>query len=563
VIYSLASPSADLDTMISTSTQSCPQSARPARRVPKAVRRIAMLVAVLWLAAGCSHNIVHDENRDKQAQALKKTVAEAHLAGTVNALENTFAELAAREEARALDRAGYLFDLELRTVARAPSLASTFTEKDGGVDGLLTVIRARLAALGIDRVADKDLETFRVLDVRMTARTRALEVDLIEFHGAVGHRFAGCAEIYAASTSPAQGSDQPSAAFVASIAAGKRALVPGKFQALFERCKAIEAVRADRDRFLAEDKLLRKLYRRVDEIERQITAYDASRRLAEADLAKAKANFRDSGADGAAEGGRASKLELVEQQAQSLGDLVQIVAAGNSVFGLAGAQVVATERLERLETILGVVAGTPSDGKAKLTVDEQVSLAIVRDLPMLADEADKLLRDARKPRVVPFLAAIEQQRLVVKGFEAAQAAKRKQAAALRGELQSALQESVALVRVLQPLTKDSSWGGRSVGDLGKSLAGGDKRVFERALAIYADEVRLFRTDTAVWAARATAAQYEEGLARSKFAAEQWDALVDTMAAVLADYYAAGIKTSDLAEFFKALGLVVIGIGVAQ
>jgi hypothetical protein len=562
VIYWPASPSARLDTMISTLARPCPQLARPTRRMPEAARRAGMLVAVLWLAAGCAHNIVYDENRDKQAQALKKTVAEAHLAGTVNALEKTFAELAAREEARALDRAGYLFDLELRTVARAPSLVSTFTES-AGVDGLVTVVRARLAALGIDRLADKDLEAFRVLDARMTARARALEVDLIEFHGAVGHRFAGCAEIYAASTNPAQGSEQPSAPFVAGIAAGKRALVPGKFQGLFERCRAIEAVRAERDGFFAEDKLLRKLYRRVDEIERQIAAYDAAQRMAEADLAKATANFRDSGVGGATEGGRGSKLELVEQQAQSLGDLVQIVAAGNSVFGLAGAQVVAAERLKRLETILGVVAGTPSDGKVKLTVDEQVSLAIVRDLPMLADEADKLLKDARKPRVVPFLAAIEQQRLVVKGFEAAQAAKRKQAAAVRGQLQSALQESVALVRVLQPLTRDSSWAGRSVGDLGKNLAGADKRVFERTLAIYADEVRLFRAETAVWAARATAAQYEEGLARSKFAAQQWDALIDTMAAVLADYYAAGIKTSDLAEFFKALGLVVIGIGVAQ
>jgi sulfur transfer protein SufE len=85
----------------------------------------------------------------------------------------------------------------------------------------------------------------------------------------------------------------------------------------------------------------------------------------------------------------------------------------------------------------------------------------------------------------------------------------------------------------------------------------------RALAVYADEVQQHRIDGAVWLVRERSAQYEEGLAQSKSIAAQWDGLMDTQAKVLADYHAAGIKRSDIAEFFKALGLVSIGVGVAQ
>ncbi len=39
--------------------------------------------------------------------------------------------------------------------------------------------------------------------------------------------------------------------------------------------------------------------------------------------------------------------------------------------------------------------------------------------------------------------------------------------------------------------------------------------------------------------------------------------MDMAAKVLADYHTAGIKTADITEFFKGLGLVAIGVGAAQ
>ena len=190
-------------------------------------------------------------------------------------------------------------------------------------------------------------------------------------------------------------------------------------------------------------------------------------------------------------------------------------------------------------------------------------MATVRDLPLLADEADKLLKEAKKPRLVPLLAAIDYQKLVLQGLEEAQRAKRKQADAARKALEAATKEADALVKVLNILEKNSSWKNKSISALDATLSSTEKRELYRALALYADQVQQFRIETAAWKTRGLVAQYEAGLIRSKFSANEWDALIDTMATVLADYHAAGIKNADLAEFFKALGLVAIGIGVAQ
>jgi hypothetical protein len=173
------------------------------------------------------------------------------------------------------------------------------------------------------------------------------------------------------------------------------------------------------------------------------------------------------------------------------------------------------------------------------------------------------LADAAKPRLAPFLAAIDHQKLVLQGFEAAKQAKQKQLLAALAQLQASVDEGAALARVLQPLIKDGTWATQSIVALEKSRTPAEKVRLRRALATYADEVQQLRIDGAVWLARERAAQYEEGLAQSKFVAAQWEGLMDTVAKVLADYHASGIKRSEIAEFFKALGLMSIGVGVAQ
>lgn len=518
------------------------------------------LLGVLILGA-CANNVFYDETRDKQSQAAKKAVADAKISDAIANLQTTFNDLAKQEEDHARNRVKQLFDFEISVVSRAPSLAST-AQSDAGVNGLLTTVNARLTRLGLKAATQEGIKSLRTLEVKRNAKLRALEQTQIEFHGAVGHKFASCAEVYSASADPEHKGTLPSKQLLKTIPADRHALAQVKFDALVTDCKALDKVDQDRATLIDETGEIASLSKRLNAVERDIAAYDVAKQLAKADLDAATKDFRTLSA-GTAKAAGPSRSETLSQRTATLQHVVDVIGAADSVFGLAGAQVVAEERLAHLEIVVGALAGTPSGDAVKLSTDEQVAIAVVRDLPALADEADKLLNNARKPRLVPFLAAMEQEQLVVHGYEARQEAMRKQVTAARNQVQAALGEAVALARIKQLLEKDPTWATQSIDQLNRTLSGKDKRDFYTALALYADNVQQYRIDVAVWRSRELAAQYEEGLTRSKYAAAQWDSLLNTIASVLAEYHAAGIKQSDLAEFLKAFGLVVIGIGVAQ
>jgi hypothetical protein len=532
---------------------------RPAWR--GALRAVALL-GVPLLIAGCTHVLLHDERRDKQGQETKKLVAEARIGDTVAALAKSFAEVAELEEARARERAAYLFDAQLRLASRAPSLASKFGEDTPQPNGLLTVVEDRLAKIGLIDGSPEGLRKLRVSALQFTARQLALETTIIEFRGTVGHRFESCEAIFAASADPAAKSETVSNAFLAKLPEDSRALAGLKFPALIEACTKVDQALDDRNRLFAGGEVKR-VYGELDQLQRQLLRYELDMKSASEQVNKAAAALRESGAEAAATPAATGKLETVEARAQRVSDLVRVLSAGDEAGGPGAAHAMASERLASLEAVLGAIAGSSTEASVKLSQDDKVAVAVIRGIPALADEADKLLSQASRPRLVPFVAAIDQQKLVLQGFEAARQAKRKQERALRSELEAMLNEASALASVLAPLKRNGDWAQRSVDQLLDELKGEKKIEFLRALAVYADEVKAYRIDSAVWKVRAEAAQYEEGLARSRYATAQWDALIDTIATVLADYHAAGIKQADLAEFFKALGLVSIGVGVAQ
>jgi len=523
--------------------------------------RSVALLALLLLASGCAHNVFHDENRDKQGQEAKKAVAEARLADAVVSLEKTFADVAAKEEANARDRVAYRFDLELRTVARARSLGSKFDESTQEIDGLRTVAENRLAALGMTSVTPATLKALRAFLPRHRARQQALEVTLADFRGATGHGFASCTLVYAASADPKARADAASERFLAGLPEDRRATARIKFPGVVEDCRRIDELLAEREKHFSSGGIIAQLLDRQDAVEGEIRRYELDRQGAQNALDEAIKAYRSSGA-APAEGDGRTRVEAVEARAARLRSVVASLA-NSGLFGEAGAQAIAKERLDRLETVLGAVAGRGAEGGAALTENQRIAVAIVRDLPALADEADKLLAAAGRPRRVPFLAAIDHQRLVVQGFEAVRATRRGQADAIRRQFDAALSEATALARVLEPIVRHAGWTERSIRDLHANLPRAERLEFMRALGIYADDVQRFRVDGALWRARELSIRYEESLVRSKFAAAQWDNLTATIATVLADYHASGIKRAELAEFFKALGLVAIGIGAAQ
>ena len=526
---------------------------------PVACRLVAALIAPL-LIAGCTHVLIHDERRDQQGQDVKKLVAEARIAGTVTALEKSFAEVAALEETRARDRAAYLFDSELRIASRAPTLTSKFRDEPPQPNGLRTVIEERVTTIGLLDVTPAGLRKLRSLAVQMRIRQEALETTIVEFRGTVGHRFESCTSIYGASDNPDTKSENVSSQFLGKLQQDRRQLAQSKFPALVSHCKRIDQTLEERGKLFAGG-VVKGVYDKLDRVQRDLLKYEIDMKSAREELEKAAKALAE--VETAAKPPGTSKLETIETRARKVSELVHTLSQGGELFGTGAAHAMAAEKLVRLEAVLGAIAGASPDASIALSQDEKVSVAVIRGIPALADEADKLLAEARRPRLVPFVAALDQQKLVLEGFEAGRRAKRKQESIIRSELEVVLNEATALASVLAPLKANADWSQRSVGQLLDQLQGDKKVTFLRALAIYADEVKLYRIEGAVWKVRAEAAQYEEGLARSKYASAQWDALIDTIATVLADYHAAGIKRADLAEFFKALGLVTIGVGAAQ
>lgn len=516
----------------------------------------AALAGAASLLSGCAHSLLYDENRDNQAKAAQKAATEAHVADAVTSLEKAFADVAAKEEAFIRDRETTFFDREIIRVSRAQSLGAKFTDSDSSIDGLFTVLDDRLKELGL-RANPDGLTTLRTNDANMKGARKALITLTTQFLGAYGHRFRNCPEVYASAAGTGTQRTVPSKRLLQSIAAVNRPSIPGAYKDLVDACDRISTI-AKGQVALFDKGAVQDASDQLKTIEGEIAKYEADHEAAKQKIEELSATLPTTPKE-------KSSLEGVEGAAKKIDGAFSTVT---EAFNAAGVQALAEERLQHLQAVVAAIAGSTSeDGKVKLTDSQKRSVAIVRDLPMLNDEANKLFKDAQKPRLVPFLAAIDHEKLVLKGIDAVQDVKRKRYAAVQARQDALLSEAISIGRVLQPLRAKPAWASQSIDALEKQLSGQQNKTelktLYRALATYGDEVRQDRIDAEVWKSRALAAMYEESLVESKFAAAQWDQLMDTIAQVLADYHASGIKQADVAEFFKALGLVTIGVGVAQ
>ena len=519
---------------------------------------VGALVCLGALLSGCAHSLVYDEHRDKQGQAAVKAVEEAHLASTVESMSKAFTEMAAREEASARQRVEQLFEWEMVRVSRAKTLNAAMAESedtDDQVDGLATTLRSRLDKLGLKDLEAATLRTLTGMPNQLRRKIVAFENKRTTFLGAYGVLFNDCISVYAASVDPSARSDVAAEALLKRIPAGNRADANAAFKPLVSDCKDIDQLMTNWSALFAKGSV-KELAGELDQLARKELTYQAQKAKAAADLAAARKAAEPVIA--AAKPG-AEKLAAVESEAQKL---LRIVAQARQVNDIAGAEVLAADKLDHLEKLLSSLAGTSSDAKVQLSEDELLTVGLVRGLPGLRDDAKKLFAEAAKPRLVPFLAAIDYQKQVIENIEAVRVVDRKYLDLRRAQLRAALEEAVALSSVLQSI-ETNRWGDKSVSQLNTQLSGNDKRLFYEALGTYGDGVRQARVEQAVLNSRAVAAIYERNLVNSRHAAAQWDALMDLSAKVLADYHAAGIKSADIAEFFKALGLVAIGVGVAQ
>jgi hypothetical protein len=162
--------------------------------------------------------------------------------------------------------------------------------------------------------------------------------------------------------------------------------------------------------------------------------------------------------------------------------------------------------------------------------------------------------------------------LAVQGFEARAALLERRAALRRQQLEAVRSELLALARarrVLGPppqgvigVSVDLT---RSFDDAVADGGEGNRRraaLFE-SLALYFDHALYHRGRVAALELAYNGTTDEMVMLQSRSAAAQWSSLMKNMAAVVAEYHAAGIKPADLAEFLKGFGLVVIGSQVGK
>ena len=544
------------------------------------ISRALASVAVVAALGGCAHSLVYNEARDKQGQEAKRAATEVKMADKVRALEKTHAEVAKLEEQSATSLAQMLRDRELLNVARAKSLRAVGDiDSPDNFDGLLTVLENRMALLGAkagkgDTNLDgkgirncgplecASLSTIQDTPVRLRAERRSFELSRAEFRAFMGYDFRTCADVDAAKD--AKNPATLNATFAAKFAAAARqskSFVDAYYKALADVCMKMVANEKAFSDALEPKKEIGTVLADANRAEKEVADHKAQLVKAEADLAGAIKEFSDEEKKLAVN--KENPLSKLEERANKLKTVVENVKKIAGTVSDAGSHATAQALVDKLDTVLGAVAGQDAANQ-KLDPDDRAAVAFVRAIPELAGEADKLLKEAGGARLVPFAIARDHYRLTVKGFEDELAVKTRRADTLRSRADAMTHELEALVLAHYNLTNDKrAWETQSLAQLNGLPNAADRQQLYQGLAIYWDEVFLHRSKEQMWKARARALRYEEGLARSAAAAQQWDNLIGGVGTVLADYHASGVKPSDITEFLKVLGLVYIGTRIGR
>lgn len=524
-------------------------------------RMPAWLAVVFALAgAGCANPIFYNDARDKQGQALGKAVSQVDLVAVVSELDGKFIALRQLEADTLKARQATNRNLEIALVASA------------GAEGTET-LSARYVRPLLDRRLERLLGA--VPDAAEMDRVRAGlaedgEVDrqaqskLRAFNAMSGLNIDSCAAADRIATS--NGDIQAQA--LAGVSAGKQ--VPSKllFKDAHAKCKATRTI------FTAptETSLLRTLIDQRDRDEMVVEQYRKALQTQQERLASALRDYE-------------IEAKALQPKADDAGFRAQLTAAADRLkdridalrsaaqpgqLGAAFAQAEAIERLDALSNVLGALASGASD-PAQLSASQLQAVALVRLIPSVADDANKLLQDAKRPRLGPLLLAKEQQRLAVEGFAAQLALLERKAAIRQKQVDAARDEVFALARARRALGPPAVGKGATV-DLGKTIdealvdpeQGGRRRVaLYESFALYFDHAQTHRVQQEMLDLEANGITDEIVIAQSRSAAKMWQSLMSNMASILADYHSAGIKPADLAEFVKGIGLFYIGYGAGK
>lgn len=250
----------------------------------------------------------------------------------------------------------------------------------------------------------------------------------------------------------------------------------------------------------------------------------------------------------------------VDKAIAKLGALVDKIKSAQDAFS---AKLLTEERLASLDGFLttykDVVAGKAVEDGNRFAI----ALAV---FPDIRDKARKSLRDAQKPNLVPLTL---QKNVELAKLQAAQKDidLREQVVAERtAQLDSLHAQVDALVAALGAFNDASVQAQTGKPVLEVMSATGDSGLearikLWRASTKYLDAQGRLRAETSKAYYRISALEHEKVLTRVESGINQWKAIIDPSVDLMAGYGAAGLKSSDLIELFKAATLLWIGAGV--
>jgi hypothetical protein len=516
-----------------------------------------VLLTALALA-GCAGSPLYNEARDKQGQALTKATGQVDLATAVDELDKRFAALRNLEVDTQRARFQTNRDLEIaRAASGGPGGQGTlqtqyFATLDRRFGQLVGAppTSADLDAILRDVAQEEELERQVRSSLRVFNARSLLDVT-------------SCEEARSLS---ADGQLRPEV--LQKVEPDRQRGLDVLYQQLLQHCG--RAGLGALVRLTTKGSVLHTLTMERDRAQLEASRHEQEVARHQQQLRVLAAQFQAEVQASTPKAGDATAATKVAQSAEKLGkgiDALRKLAKASDAF----AQAEATQRLLALEVVVDAVAAGETDLSA-LTGEQQRSVAIARLLPTIADDADRLLTQARKPRLGPLLLAKEQQRLAVATFQAQGELIGRQAELRQQRLQAARSEVFAVAKARRALGPPAQGAGVTVRPeesmqqlLADGTAEGARRraVLLESFAHYFDHAMHHRAQAAALETAANGVQDERVMLQSRGAAAMWTSLLNNMAAIVAEYHAAGIKPAELAELLKGVGLVHIGTQVGR
>ena len=524
--------------------------------------RIAIPLILSMTMGACANAPLYNEARDKQGQAVAKAASAVDLVAVVEDLDKKYAALAEIEVTTLQARLATSRDIEIARVASTTGDQAALSLQARYV---VPLIESRLVQLVGSVPALNDLSTL-LQDAAAAEVTGSQALSAIRSFAAVsGLNILDCAAVARLTIKADDGTLDISRQALDSIPGGKRLSAKALFKNAVAKCEAEQGgVRS-----VATAGLINDLTAQLGADAGLVRAY---RERLQAQQVLFAAKERDFAIEASAitpavdDSGYRAKLA---QAAAKLGTALESLSKVTGEDGLALAHVDALAKLDALEAFTGALATGVSD-PAKLSDSQRQALALVRLIPTIADEADKLLKDAQRPRLGPFLIAKEHQRLIVEGFQKYVALLDRRVATRQRQLQRATLELKAVAGARLALGPPQGQAKGATVNLDQSMAatvsgGSDAQRYAmyQSFARYFDEAYRYRVEHESLGLNVLTMSYDLEIEKSRTAALMWQSLVTNMASILADFHAAGLKPAELAEFLKGFGLIYIGERAAR